>query len=450
MMDIKFIRENSGEIKKTIKNKGIHLDLEKLLELDKKRVLSLQYIEELNAEKNKLNDLIQKAETEERKILIEQGKAVKEKLADTEPEYNKIKSELDQLMAQVPNVVSADTPIGKSDEDNVEIGKFGKIPELDFPIKDHIQIGKYLDILDLEKGAKVAGYRGYYVKNEGVSLMMALMMYALNKMIEKGYTPMIPPTLVKGDALFGTGYFKGIQYNPEVDEIYEVASGDKDEIGPPSQGFGEVNKSNKEKKFLVGTAEPSLLAYYGDEVLKEEQLPIKVCGYSQCYRSEIGSYGKDTRGFYRVHEFMKVEQVVLMEADGEASNKMQDDMLSISKEIHDELGLPYRVLQICTGDMSVGKHRMFDVEAWMPGLNRWGETSSASNFTDWQARRLNVKYVDKNGEKKFVYMLNNTVLPSPRPFIAILENYQQADGSVKIPEVLQKYMPGGIKNINKK
>jgi seryl-tRNA synthetase len=440
MMDIKFIRENSGEIKKAIKNKGIDLDLDSLLELDKKRIVSLQYIEELKAEKNKLNDLIQSAESEERKVLIEQGKSVKEKLADTEPEYNKIKSELDELMAQVPNVVSADTPIGKSDEDNVEIGKFGKIPELDFPVKDHIQIGKDLDILDLEKGAKVAGYRGYYVKNEGVSLMMALMMYALNKMIEKGYTPMIPPTLVKGNALFGTGYFKGTQYNPEVDEIYEVASGDKD----------EVDNANKEKKFLVGTAEPSLLAYYENEILKEEQLPMRICGYSQCYRSEIGSYGKDTRGFYRVHEFMKVEQVVLMVADVEASNKMQDDMLSISKEIHEELGLPYRVLQICTGDMSAGKYRMFDVEAWMPGLNRWGETSSASNFTDWQARRLNVKYVDKNGEKKFVYMLNNTVLPSPRPFIAILENYQQADGSVKIPEILVKYMPGGIKIISKK
>jgi seryl-tRNA synthetase len=247
----------------------------------------------------------------------------------------------------------------------------------------------------------------------------------------------IPPTLVKGNALFGTGYFKGLEYNSETDEIYQVASKDKDAEG----------KSSKDKKFLVGTAEPSLLAYYSDEVLKEEQLPIKVVGYSQCYRSEIGSYGKDTKGLYRVHEFMKVEQVVLMAADDEASIKMHDDMLAISKEIHEELGLPYRVLRICTGDMSTGKFRAYDIEAWMPSRNEYGETGSASNFTDWQARRLNVKYVDKNGEKKYVYMLNNTVLPSPRPFIAILENFQQKDGSVVIPKVLHKYMPGNIERI---
>ena len=270
--------------------------------------------------------------------------------------------------------------------------------------------------------------------------MMALMLYAMNKLIERGYSPMIPPTLVKGQALFGTGYFKGKEYNSEIDEVYEVASGDKEADG----------KSSKAKKFLVGTAEPSLLAYYSDEVLKEEQLPIKIVGYSQCYRSEIGSYGKDTKGFYRVHEFMKVEQVVLMAANVEESIKMHDDMLQISKEVHEELGLPYRVLKICSGDMSAGKFRAYDIEAWMPSRDGFGETGSASNFLDWQARRLNVKYVDKNGEKKHVYMLNNTVLPSPRPFIAILENFQQADGSVIIPEVLRKYMPGNLGVIKKK
>jgi seryl-tRNA synthetase len=447
MLDIKFIRENADKIKQAIKNKNIDLDLDQLLDIDKQRLSQLQYIEELQAEKNKLNDLIPKTSGDERIAVLEQGKNVKEKLAKVEPEFNEIKKQFDQLMVKVPNLTSVDTPIGKSDEENVEIGKFGKIPEFDFEIKDHIQIGKDLDILDLEKGAKVAGYRGYYVKNEGVSLMMAMMMYATNKMIEKGYMPMIPPTLVKGSALFGTGYFKGTEYDSEVDEVYEVASGDT-----PTDGLsaGEAGKASKEKKFLVGTAEPSLLAYYADEVLKEEQLPIKVCGYSQCYRSEIGSYGKDTRGFYRVHEFMKVEQVVLMAANEQESIKMHDDMLSISKEIHDELGIPYRVLQICTADMSAGKYRAFDIEAWMPGLQRWGETGSASNFTDWQARRLNVKYVDSNGERKHVYMLNNTVLPSPRPFIAILENFQQADGSVVIPEVLRKYMPNGLNVIRKK
>jgi seryl-tRNA synthetase len=441
MLDIKFIRENIEAIKQVAKDKKIDLDFDRLLAVDKERISLRQEVEQLQALKNDLNAMITKAEgDEERKEIIEKGKEIKTKIEIKEPQYKKIKEEFDALMVKVPNIVSADTPVGKSGEDNVEVGKFGKIPEFGFPIKDHIQLGKDLDILDLEKGAKVAGYRGYYVKNEGVSLMMAMMMYALNKMIEKGYAPMIPPTLVKGSALFGTGYFKGLEYDSEVDEVYQVASGDKEADG----------KSSKEKKFLVGTAEPSLLAYYSDEVLKEENLPLKVCGYSQCYRSEIGSYGKDTRGFYRVHEFMKVEQVVLMAADEEASIKMHDDMLAISKEIHDELGLPYRVLSICTADMSAGKFRAFDIEAWMPGLDRWGETGSASNFTDWQARRLNVKYVDKDGEKKHVYMLNNTVLPSPRPFIAILENFQQADGSVLIPEVLRKYMPGNMEKISPK
>ncbi len=437
MLDIKFIRENSEAIKEVAKNKNIDLDIDQLLKLDKERLLQLQYIEELLAEKNKLNELIPSAQGDEKVAILEQGKNVKEKLANVQPEFEKIKEQFEALMVKVPNLISADTPIGSNEEGNIEIEKTGETPKFNFEIKDHIQIGKDLDILDLERGAKVAGYRGYYVKNEGVSLMMALMMYALNKMIEKGFSPMIPPTLVKGQALFGTGYFKGKEYDSEVDEVYEVASGDKEQDG----------KSSKEKKFLVGTAEPSLLAYFGDEVLRQEQLPIKVAGYSQCYRSEIGSYGKDTKGLYRVHEFMKVEQVVLMAADVEESIKMHDAMLEMSKEIHAELGLPYRVLKICSGDMSAGKFRAFDIEAWMPSRNAYGETGSASNFLDWQARRLNVKYIDKDGNKKYVYMLNNTVLPSPRPFIAILENFQQADGSVVIPEVLRKWMPGGISTI---
>lgn len=440
MLDIKFIRENAEKIKEAAKNKNINLDVERLLEVDKQRVAQMQYMEHLQAQKNNLNELLPKATGEEKVALLEQAKSIKEKLSEAEPEFNKTKEEFENLMVRVPNLISEDTPIGKAEDENVEIGKYGEIKNFDFPVKDHIQIGKDLDILDLEKGAKVAGYRGYYVKNEGVSLMMAMMMHAINKMIEKGYTPMIPPTLVKGFSLFGTGYFKGSEYDSKEDNVYQVASRDEEADG----------KESREKKFLVGTAEPSLLAYFSDETLKEEQLPIKVAGYSQCYRSEIGTYGKDTRGFYRVHEFMKVEQVVLMAADEEASIKMHNDMLEISKEIHEELGLPYRVLQICSGDMGAGKFRAFDIEAWMPGLNRWGETGSASNFTDWQARRLNVKYVDKNGQKKYVYMLNNTVLPTPRPFIAILENFQQEDGSVVVPEVLRKYMPGNMEKIENK
>jgi seryl-tRNA synthetase len=281
----------------------------------------------------------------------------------------------------------------------------------------------------MERGTKVAGYRGYFVKNEAVMLQMGLMMFALEKLISKGFTPMIPPTLIREFALFGSGYFSGREYNPQVDEIYKIAN---DEVL-------EDGTVKKENKFLVGTAEPSLLAYYANEVLSEKDLPMKICGFSQCYRSEIGSYGKDTKGIYRVHEFMKVEQICICKADVEASDNLQNEMVDISKEIHQDLGLPYRVLQICTGDMSAGKYKMFDMEAWMPSRNSYGETGSASNFLDWQSRRLNVKYKDKDGKNKFVYMLNNTALPSVRPMIAILENYQQKDGSVIVPEVLRKW-----------
>ncbi|HBI25253.1 MAG: Serine-tRNA ligase [Candidatus Wolfebacteria bacterium GW2011_GWC2_39_22] len=430
MVDIKFIREHQEEMRAAIKNKRIALDLDAVLEADKVRVDLQQKVEKLSALKNELNEKMKTAKTqEERNPIIEEGKKVKDELAEAEPSYREAKQTFDELMVRVPTVPSSDTPIGTSEDENVEIYRWGEQKKFDFEPKDHVQLAEDLDLVDFEKGAKISGYRGYYLKNEGMQLVMALMMYAVNKMVQKGYTPMIPPTLVKGFSLFGSGYFKGLEYDPEIDEIYQVASADKDSEG----------STTKDKKFLVGTSEPSLLAYYSDEVLKEEQLPIRLAGYSQCYRSEIGSYGKDTKGMYRVHEFMKVEQVVIAKADEAEANKLQQEMMDVSREMHEELGLPYRQIQICTGDMSAGKFRAFDIEAWMPGMNRWGETGSASNFVDWQSRRLNVKYIDKNGDRKYVYMLNNTALPSPRSFIAILENYQQADGSVLIPEVLQKY-----------
>jgi len=430
MLDIKFIRENSAKIKQAIKDKNIDLDLDRLLVLDKKRRELVKKIEDLRAEKKKLNDIIGDLTDENRKSVIDKGKLIKKQIANCEPEYKIIEKRYESLMVKVPTIPSPDTPVGKSDKENKEVYRKGKMPKFGFIPKGHIELGKNLDILDFARGTKVAGYRGYYLKNEGVMLVMGLMMYALSKMIEKEFTPLIPPTLVKEFALFGSGYFKGVEYDSEIDEIYQIATRDKEVSGEMS----------KEKKFLVGTAEPSLLAYYSGEILEEDKLPLKICGFSPCYRSEIGSYGKETKGMYRVHEFMKVEQVILAKADIEESNKLQEEMVGISETLHRELHLPYRKLQICTGDMGVGKYRMFDSEAWLPGLNRWGETGSASNFLDWQARRLNVKYVAKNGEKKYVYMLNNTALATPRTFIAILENYQQKDGSVLVPEVLQKYV----------
>lgn len=419
MLDINFIRENADKIKEAVAGKKIDLNVDVLLEVDQQRRGLIGKVEDLRRQRNEV--------AKERNI--EKGKAIKAELDHMEEDLAKVELQFDELMVKVPTIPAPDTPPGKSDEENVEVYKWGEVSKFDFTPKDHIQLAQDLDIIDFDAGAKVAGYRGYYVKNEGVMLMMAIMMHALTKLIEKGFTPMIPPTLIKGFALFGSGYFKGVNYNPEVDEIYQVASSDKEMSGE------EV----KDQRFLIGTAEPALLAYYSGDVLEEKSLPLKLAGFSQCYRSEIGSYGKDTKGLYRVHEFMKVEQVVICPADIELADKLQQEMTQIALELHQELGIPHRMIRICLGDLTAGKYKQFDTEAWLPGSNRWAETGSASNFVDWQSRRLNVKYTDKNGEKKYVYMLNSTAFPTPRPFIAILENFQQEDGSIIIPEVLRKY-----------
>lgn len=436
MLDIKFIREHQNEVKEAIKNKNIDLDLAKLLEIDQKRIQMSKEIENLNALKNDLNDLMKTAKDEqEKKEIIEKGKEIKGKLAEIEPKYAETKKEYENLMLLVPNIPSADSPVGKSDADNVEIAKWGEVPKFDFQIKDHIQLGKELDLMDIEKGVKVSGFRGYYLKNEGMLLQMAVVMHAISKMIEKGFTPMITPTIVREFALIGSGHFPFGK-----DEVYQLANPGKDQEG----------KEMKEKMYLAGTSEPSLLAYFSDETFKEEELPKKVCGFSQCYRSEVGSYGKDTKGLYRIHEFMKVEEVVICKADLEESNQWLETLRGVAEEMLQDLKLPYRVLSICTGDMGAGKYKMYDIETWMPSRNAYGETHSDSNLTDWQARRLNIKYKDKEGNLKYAFTLNNTVIASPRILIAILENYQQADGSVKIPDVLQKYMPGNNKVISKK
>ena len=324
MLDIKFIRENADAIKDAARKK--HLDpnvVDELLGVDKRRREVMTKLEGIRAEQKKAKD----RETGTR--LKEEFKKVSE-----ESGFDEIEKKFNELMVRVPNIISPDTPVGKDESGNKEVFRWipggGTEPKkFDFKPKDHMELGKALDILDFDAGTKVGGFRGYYLKNDGVLLAMGVMMYAIRKMVEKGYSPMIPPTLVKEFALFGTGYFKGAEYDPAVDEIYQVATSDKEASG----------EASKDKKFLVGTAEPSLLAYYADEVLRAEQLPIKNSGYSQCYRSEIGSYGKDVKGMYRVHEFMKVEQVVLAEADIEKATKLQEEMVGISGEMHEELGL---------------------------------------------------------------------------------------------------------------
>jgi len=438
MLDIKYIRENAEKVQKAAKNKNIDIDIDELLLIDISRRGMLQKIEDSRAKKNELVKAAKGCRPTNGQVM--EGRLLKEQTSRLEEQLKSIDQKYFELMVKVPTIPSDDTPIGKSEAENVEIEKWGTPRVFDFEIKDHIQIGRDLDLLDIERGAKVAGYRGYYVKNDAVMLQMGLMMFALDKLVKKGFSAMIPPTLTKSFPLFGSGYFSGHEYNPENDEIYKVENNEINADGSKA----------KEDKFLVGTSEPSLLAYHSDEIIKYDDLPMKLCGYSQCYRSEIGSYGKDTKGIYRVHEFMKVEQVCITHADVDEANKLHLEMLEISKEMHRDLGIPYRVLSICTGDMSAGKYKMFDIEAWMPSRDSYGETGSASNFLDWQSRRLNVRYKDKDGQNKFVYMLNNTAMPSPRMMIAILENYQNKDGSIDVPEVLQKYMPGGVKVIRNK
>lgn len=431
MVDINFIREHPDKIRWALSVKKINLDLDAFLVLDALRNTLLQDVEALRREKNKNADRMKKGEGT-REELITEGKAIKTKLQESEAKFTSIEGEYSDYLVRMPTVPAPDTPMGNDDSENVEVKKWGNVPQFNFTPKDHIQLGRDLDVLDLEKGVKVSGYRGYYVKNDAVLLQMGVMMHALQKAVQRGFKPMIPPTLVKEFALFGSGYFKGKEYNPETDEIYKIANDER-------LADGSLKKENK---FLVGTAEPSVLAYYADDILDERDLPLKLCGFSQCYRSEIGSYGKDTKGMYRVHEFMKVELVCITQADITMADKLHEELIALSRELHEDLGLPYRQLRICSGDLSAGKYKQYDMEAWIPSRGAYGETGSASNFLDWQSRRLNVRYRTRAGDIKHVYMLNDTALPSPRILICILENYQQKDGTVQIPEVLRPFMLG--------
>ena len=414
MIDIKFIRENMDLMKQVVKNKNINLDIDTLLELDKKRRTLIQESEQIKSEQKKLT----KEERDEAIKLKKEFKKLNQELGEIQKKY-------EQAMLLVPNVYSENTQIGSSDSDNKEIFVSGKIPKFDFPIKDHIELGKELDIIDIQKGVKTSGFRGYYLKNQGVLLHFGLMSMALDKLREKGFTLMVPPTILREFALIGSGHF------PEgKDEIYQIANPGK---------LADGNET-KEKFFLAGTSEPSVLAYYADTVLEEKDLPIKLAGFSQCYRSEVGSYGKDTKGLYRLHEFLKIEQVIIGKADLEQSHILFNELSQNAREILKDLELPYRIVQVCTGDMGAGKYEMQDIETYMPSKGKYGETHSNSNLTDWQTRRLNIKYKTKDNEKKFAYTLNNTMIASPRILIALLENHQQKDGSVLIPKALRKYV----------
>ncbi|HOS88105.1 MAG TPA: serine--tRNA ligase [Candidatus Pacearchaeota archaeon] len=422
MLDIKFIRDNPDVVKEAVRKKGIDFDVDKLLKVDQERRRLIQSIENLRKIKNQANKEIQNAKDEvHRLMIITQMQELDRNSDNEEKQLKEVEQEYEQLMLLVPNIPDESVPEGQSDADNIEIKKWGKIPQFTFPIKDHIQLAKELDLIDFERGVKVAGFRGYFLKREALMLCLAIWQYALELLIKKGFIPMGAPSLVKPEALIGTGYL------PQA----------KDEVYATSDGM-----------YLAGTSEVALMNYYANEILSEDDLPIKYAGFSPCFRTEIGSYGKDTQGILRVHEFMKIEQVVLCRNDKEESVSFHEEITHNAEEILQGLELPYHIVVNCAGDLGLGQVKKYDIECWVPSQNKYRETHSSSYFFDFQTRRLNIRYKTKSGEIKYAHSLNNTGIATPRILIPLLENNQQKDGSIKIPKVLHKYL--NFKEIKRK
>lgn len=417
MLDVKFIRDNLDICKEAAKNKNREVDWEKLLSLDEKRRELIGKSEVVRGQRNKVS-----GPASDEKVR-EAGKKLKEELKKLEDELRNVEAEFNALMLTVPNVPDKSVPIGKNSSGNVEVRRWGEIPKFsakggpasggDFPVKDHIALGKSLDLIDLERGAKVGGSRAYFLKNEAAQMEFAVLFYTFQKLIKKGYTPLIAPSLVREFTLFGNGQFPW--------------------------GREEVYHLEKDDAYLAGTAEVPVTAYLSDEMLKEEELPKKFVAFSPCFRREAGSYGKDTKGVYRLHQFNKVEQVIISTNDMNNSFTLHDELLANAEEILQDLELPYHVMLMCTGDMGEPQVKKYDIETWMPSRNAYGETMSDSFMGDFQARRLKIRYKTKDGRVNFCHTLNNTAIASPRILIAILENYQQKDGSIRIPKVLQPY-----------
>lgn len=417
MLDIKFIRENPDLIKEGARKKGVNVDVDALLAVDERRRHVLQELEEKRAKQNAMSKGGPKAPTE-----LEGLKKLKEEIKVLEEEIRGVQKEFDDLMLFIPQVPDSSVPEGKSDADNVEIRAWGKIPKFDFKPKDYVTLMAELDLVDAERGAKVSGFRGYFLKNEGLLLSFALWNFTLEKLMKKNFVPLLAPVIAKGFNFMGTGWL------PQgKDEVYKIG----------------------EDEFLIGTAEVSVMGYHADEVLDEKDLPQKYIAFSPCFRSEAGSYGKDMKGILRVHEFFKLEQVVLCRNSHDESVWWHEEITKNAEEVVQALKLPHRVVVNCAGDLGLGQVKKYDIETWMPSQERYRETHSASYFHDFQTRRLNIKYRDENGKLQFAYSLNNTALATPRIIANIVENYQTKKGTVKVPKVLQKYM-FGVKEIKPK
>jgi len=415
MIDIKLIRENPQKFKDAAKAKHFDVDIDKLIEIDQALKATKQKLQVITTDKNQIGKSIPRLADNEKQTALAQLADLKQQQADCDEQIKQLQPQFDNLILLVAQPSDNDVPIGKDDTQNVEIRKEGQIPQFDFELADHVRLGLDLGIIDIERGVKLAGTRNYFLKGDGALLHWAVLRFAVDIMVKRGYVPMSVPLLVRDAAMRGTAYFPGGE-----DQAYRM---EKDQIN------------------LVGTAEVPLTAYHMGEILNEKQLPLKYVGLSTCFRREAGAAGKDTYGLYRIHQFDKVEQVVVCKNDPEQSRKFHSEILSNAEAVMQALKLPYRIVNVCTGDLGRGQAKKFDIEAWMPSRKNYCETHSASKFYDFQARRMNLRYKDTATKKNiFCHTLNNTVIASPRVLIPLLELYQNPDGSINIPEVLQPYM----------
>jgi seryl-tRNA synthetase len=416
MLDIKFIKENPDLIKEAARKKHINFKVEELLEADNDRVFLIREVDEIRAKQNAMNPKISStSDMKERNDLIFQMKELKDELQKKEARLEEVMKKWRGLMVQVPNVPDMSVPEGASDAENKELKTWGNISKFDFTPKSQQDILIDLDMVDFDRGVKVSGFRGYFLKNDGFLLSMAIWQFCLDLLVKKGYSPLLAPGLVKKEPFYGTGYLP--------------------------QGEEDLYKT-QDTDYLAGTAEVGTMGFYMDETIQKELLPKKFVAFSPCFRREAGSHGKDTKGLIRLHEFYKVEQVILCEASHEESVKFHEELRENAEEITQKLGIPYRVVINCGGDLGQGQVKKYDIEAWVPSEGKYRETHSISYFHDFQTRRLNTKYKDSDGKLKFVHSLNGTALATPRALVAIVENFQNADGTVTIPEVLRPYMGG--------
>jgi seryl-tRNA synthetase len=414
MLDIKFIREQTDLIRQAAQKKNLSFNVDELVSLDDKRLLLLKASEELRAKQNAASQEVAQADAAKRQMLIDSMKEVKDELKGKEDELEEIMKKWRTLMLAVPNIPDMTVPEGKSDEDNVEVHAWGDTKEFPFAPLDHIELMEKNDLVDFERGTKTSGFRGYFLKNEAAMLEMAIWQYAMQRWQKKGFTPMLVPSLVRREALLGTGYLP--------------------------QGEDDLYKDGND--YMAGTGEVAAMYYYADEVIDGLSTPKKFIVWSPCFRKEAGSHGKDVKGLVRVHEFYKCEQVVLCEASHELSVSLHEEIRRNAEEMMEELGLPYHTVVNCGGDLGLGQVKKYDIEAWMPSQGKYRETHSASYFHDFQTRRLNIRYKDQDGKLRYAHSLNNTAAATPRLVTVIIENYQQADGTIKVPDILVPFMNG--------